>query len=191
MGNETSSYQSQRYGDLRDKEISMLQSNSDLSEGEIRKYYETFKQECPSGRMNRSQFNKFSGHLLGGVTNQEFLDNVFTVCDKNGDGTIDFSEFALAVSTLANNKNIDAQLDFVFELIDKTGDGRISYDEMAYFLQQMSKARGSGGVSNYQAKDSATDLFRASGVDTNQKISKRDFVNVCKTNPDVKRLFGH
>jgi hypothetical protein len=40
---------------------------------------------------------------------------VFRVFDKNGDGSIDFSEFVLAYASQVN-KDVDSQLDLVFSM---------------------------------------------------------------------------
>jgi Ca2+-binding EF-hand superfamily protein len=40
---------------------------------------------------------------------------VFRVFDKNGDGSIDFSEFVLAYASQVN-KDLDSQLDLIFSM---------------------------------------------------------------------------
>lgn len=63
-----------------------------------------------------------NGHLVGYVfdflvihhNRLCFSSNVFGVFDKNGDGSIDFSEFVLAVG-LTNKKDLDSTLELAFE----------------------------------------------------------------------------
>ncbi len=44
-----------------------------------------------------------------------FYSHVFAVFDRNGDGTIDFSEFVLAMS-LYDRTNLDSKLEISFDM---------------------------------------------------------------------------
>lgn len=70
-------------------------------------------------------------------TNSPFLDALFKMFDRDGNGTIDFTEFVLALAIYQNKaKNIpeeDKQKLF-FKLYDIDGDGEISHKDLATIL---------------------------------------------------------
>jgi Ca2+-binding EF-hand superfamily protein len=71
-------------------------------------------QECPSGKMNKDKFNEIYKMMMASEDKDgKLLDHVFAVFDKNGDGSIDFSEFVLAVG-LTNKNDLDSTLELSF-----------------------------------------------------------------------------
>ncbi|CAF1266243.1 unnamed protein product [Rotaria sordida] len=121
--------------ELLDKEIAILKVSSNLTEEEIRDIYDDFKRQCPSGRMDKNQFLKCSKAFMESEDEKTDVPHVmFSVFDKNRDGTIDFSEFVLIIA-MGNKEDLDSRLELVFEILDTSNDGRISYDEMMDFLE--------------------------------------------------------
>jgi Ca2+-binding EF-hand superfamily protein len=71
-------------------------------------------QECPSGKMNKDKFNEIYKMMMASEDkDSKLLDHVFAVFDKNGDGSIDFSEFVLAVGLTSKN-DLDSTLELSF-----------------------------------------------------------------------------
>ena len=89
--------------------------------------------ECPSGRMNKQLFNKYykkvasSDDRMGVLSEYVFayliihchrscrISLAFQAFDINHDGTIDFGEFALALSSQSSN-DLESQLDLSFSM---------------------------------------------------------------------------
>ncbi|CAF1264672.1 unnamed protein product [Rotaria sordida] len=188
MGNETSQHRTS--GQLRNKELAVIKSNSDLSEQEIQALYDEFKHECPSGRMNKNQFHKFYKKVAGPDDKYgQLSDNAFNVFDNNRDGTIDFSEFALACA-VGSKQDLDSQLDLVFEMMDTSRDGSVNYDEMVKFMEIGLKMGDTRETKGMDSTTVATDMFNLFNLNKGQKLNKRQFIDGCKKNQHLMRMFG-
>jgi len=59
---------------------------------------------------------------------------LFSVFDKDGNGLVDFGEFASSLSVLLNGSYYD-QILFAFRLLDANGDGSITLSEMLHYFK--------------------------------------------------------
>ncbi|CAF1366114.1 unnamed protein product, partial [Rotaria sordida] len=169
--------------------IAILKVSSNLTEEEIRDIYDDFKRQCPSGRMHKNQFLKCSKAFMESEDEKTDVPHVmFSVFDKNRDGTIDFSEFVLIIA-MGNKEDLDSRLELVFEILDMSNDGRISYDEMMDFLEITKKYQATGSVTNFVPETVAKDMFAMFDLNNEQKISKQQFVEGCKKSKDLSDFF--
>ena len=54
-------------------------------------------EDCPDGRMNKDKMKiMFNSIIPEGAAGEQFLDQLFRIFDKDGDGSIDFKEFMIA-----------------------------------------------------------------------------------------------
>ncbi len=64
------------------------------------------------------------------------IKDSFDFADRDGNGSIDFKEFAALLRVLSPESNVD-QAGAGFSMVDTDSDGQISYDEFVDWWQQV------------------------------------------------------
>lgn len=103
---------------------------------------------------------------------EEEVDRIFDLCDTNGNGVIDYSEF---ISSAANVNQLlsDKQIKAAFKAFDLDGSGEISFEEFEETL--------SAGLD--MARDELCKIFTEFDHNKNNLINFEEFKNF------MKRLF--
>ena len=69
-----------------------------------------FMKECPSGKIKPAGFKRISKNLFPDGNADEFTTFAFNLFDANGNGTIEFSEFLMAMSVTVRG-DVEEKLD--------------------------------------------------------------------------------
>eukprot|EP01128_Nolandella_sp_AFSM9_P004914 TRINITY_DN230_c0_g1_i1.p1 TRINITY_DN230_c0_g1~~TRINITY_DN230_c0_g1_i1.p1 ORF type:complete len:230 (-),score=71.96 TRINITY_DN230_c0_g1_i1:367-957(-) len=158
MGNTT--------GKLSKSDLDMLSSTSEatgMDRKELLKEYKKFKKQFNSTGINVSQFQEMAGSFLPEAQRTpEFIDRLFNAFDTDRSGTIDFSEFMLAM-TLCSSDNPEDKLRFCFRSLDTDNNGSLDRDEVRYAVELIFKHNP--GIENKVAAD----------VNTPQKVVEKIF----------------
>ena len=77
---------------------------------EIKHWYRGFMQDCPNGKLNKSEFTNLYGQFFPDGNPEAFATVVFNLFDEDGNGSIDFSEFLMALSVTSRGK-VDDKLE--------------------------------------------------------------------------------
>ena len=83
--------------ELTEKDIEFLVNNTKKDKETIMEGYETFLENSPTGKVDRSQFAGLYKMLYPDGDPDRFGDHVFRAFDTDGNGYIDFKEFMLAI----------------------------------------------------------------------------------------------
>ncbi|CAG8541598.1 104_t:CDS:2 [Racocetra fulgida] len=119
----------------------MGKSNSKLNEDELREY-KGFLKDCPSGELDKIEFQKIYKQFFPFGDPSRFAEYVFDVFDENKNGKIEFKEFICALSVTSRGKldenmvklppdedTPEKRVKKIFSLMDKNQDGKLSIDE--------------------------------------------------------------
>ena len=61
-----------------------------------REWHQNFREECPEGILDKEKIMKIYDEISPFGNSKDFVDHIFRIFDKDGDGTIDFKEFMIA-----------------------------------------------------------------------------------------------
>ena len=67
-----------------------------------REWHQNFREECPEGLLDKDHIMKIYDEISPFGNSKDFVEHIFRIFDKDGDGTIDFKEFMLATDMTAS-----------------------------------------------------------------------------------------
>ncbi|SAL98960.1 hypothetical protein [Absidia glauca] len=130
---------------LSPDELGELQKCTKFDKKELQQWYKGFLKDCPSGLLNKTEFQKIYKQFFPFGDPSRFADHVFHVFDEDGNGTIDFKEFIVALSVTSRGRideKLSCKCDERTSLLNDD-DGYISKDEMFRIVDAIYKMVGS------------------------------------------------
>uniref|UniRef100_A0A3B4Z7W2 NAD(P)H oxidase (H2O2-forming) n=1 Tax=Stegastes partitus TaxID=144197 RepID=A0A3B4Z7W2_9TELE len=110
---------------------------------------------------------------LGIKPDSLFVDSMFTLADKDGNGYLSFQEF-LDVIVIFMKGSPEEKSKLMFSMNDIGGTGFLSKEEFARMLRSFLEI-SNGALSKSQAEDGIKAMMQAAGFDDKEKISWEDF----------------
>eukprot|EP01129_Flabellula_baltica_P005624 TRINITY_DN2042_c0_g1_i1.p1 TRINITY_DN2042_c0_g1~~TRINITY_DN2042_c0_g1_i1.p1 ORF type:complete len:197 (-),score=53.70 TRINITY_DN2042_c0_g1_i1:168-758(-) len=120
---------------LSKQEMEMLketESSTQMDKKELIREYRNFKLQYPSGYITLSQFTEMSANFLTDEQyTTEYVTRLFNAFDSDRSGSIDFSEFMLAMA-MSSSDNPEDKLKFCFKSLDLDNNGYLDRQEISY-----------------------------------------------------------
>uniref|UniRef100_A0A672ITW8 NAD(P)H oxidase (H2O2-forming) n=1 Tax=Salarias fasciatus TaxID=181472 RepID=A0A672ITW8_SALFA len=110
---------------------------------------------------------------LGLKPDSLFVDSMFTLADKDGNGYLSFQEF-LDVIVIFMKGSPEEKSKLMFSMNDIGGTGFLSKEEFARMLRSFIEI-SNGALSKRQAEDGIKAMIQAAGFDNKERISWEDF----------------
>ena len=155
------------------RQMKSVQKKTGLSEEEVKHQLQEFMKTCPSGVMTKKKFVDLSREALGNDAN--FLaDSLFRVFDEDGSGTMDFTEYMLAI----NATNLDSpedKLKWMFSVFDKDGGGTISGDEIEALLRGLFEMSGQV-FDDKDLQEASKGIMKAIDSDGDGEVTRQEFI---------------
>ncbi|XP_059805080.1 recoverin-like [Hypanus sabinus] len=169
-----------------------LKLNTKYSEAELSEWYQTFLKECPSGKITMPQFQQIYSGFFPDADPKEYAQHVFRSFDSNGDGTLDFKEYIVALHLTSSGKT-SQKLEWAFSLYDVDGNGTINKQEILEIVKAIFKMindeeqKGLPEDENTPEKraDKIWDYF---GKKETDKLSEGEFIQGTLENKEILRL---
>ncbi|CAF1161160.1 unnamed protein product [Rotaria sordida] len=175
---------------LTAKQIAMLKTSTNYSETEIRKWHANFLRDCPTGKLNKTQFVHMYKIFYSGGNADAFCQLAFSMFDANRDGVIDFNEFLLAVAATCHG-DLNNRLEVVFDICDTSDDGHIDQKELAIMISAMYDLLGeTDRKADRDPEKRASEIISKLDVSGDKKLNKHEFIVGCTKDPIIRHLLA-
>merc|ERR1719220_1093705 len=128
----------------------------------------------------------FAAIMPKGVAGEQYLEQLFRIFDKNGDGSIDFKEFMIATD-MSSCGDPAEKLRWAFRMYDKDNSGEIDLDEMVEIFCLMYSIQG---FTEEEAIERAGKVFRMYDKDNSGGLAEDEFVKGCLEDGELLQLLN-
>ncbi|KLO19821.1 putative FRQ1-regulator of phosphatidylinositol-4-OH kinase [Schizopora paradoxa] len=177
---------------LSKDQLEELQKLTRFEKKELKEWHAGFLRDCPSGKLSKEEFCKIYAKFFPFGDPSDFADFVFRVFDSDGDKTIDFKEFMIALSVTSRG-DLDEKLKWAFNLYDIDGNGEIEYDEMLTIVTAIFKMMGEmiKLPPDEDTPEKRVDKIYASmDKDKNAKLTFEEFAEGSKKDPTITQALS-
>lgn len=171
---------------LSGDDIEYLRKNTRYDEKEIKEWYKGFKADCPDGILDKTQVLDMYSMILPAGNANVFVDQIFRIFDKDGNGSIDFKEFMMATDMTASGSP-EEKLRWAFKMYDKDGNGSVDLEEMIEIIGTLYDMEG---AKKEHAEARAKKIFGELDVNGDGDLTADEFVKGCLLDPELVQLLN-
>ncbi|XP_023336831.1 recoverin [Eurytemora carolleeae] len=160
---------------LTNMEYDKLVKSTRFTEYEIVQLWNSFKQDFPSGKINRNQLTQLVRKVFPRCNDELVIENIFRIFDPDKTGSVSFNELLMAFS-MSMRGSVEEKLKWAFKLYDKDGSGEIDREEMEdIFIKLCKISAGPSPISVERIKEKKEeDLKKQKQEETKQEDRKKD-----------------
>jgi len=163
---------------------------------EIKKMYCSFKNECPTGLVNKETFHAiYSKFFPTGANLSSYSHYVFSAMDQQNTGVVTFEDFAVGVSILLKG-TLEDRLRWTFQVYDVNKDGVLSRAEVREVTAAIHDLMGhpNGERQKSEANDQMIDrraerAFQRMDIDQDGVITLEEFLTSCLEDKKMTQSF--
>ena len=137
--------------------------------------------------MTKKKFVDLSREAVG-EQGDFHADSLFRVFDIDSSGTMDFTEYMLAINSTSLNSPED-KLKWMFDVFDKDGGGTISSEEIDVVLQGLFEMSGKDFEDN-DLDQVTRDIMDAIDADGDGEVTKAEFVRNAMKCQSISRMLA-
>ncbi|CAF0917011.1 unnamed protein product [Adineta steineri] len=166
---------------LAPRQILYICQQTNLVDREVHRRYAEFLNICKDGRMIKEQFTTVLQEIWPTGNVEKFSNYLFNLCDKNGRGFIEFTEFIILNCQLNNDKSY---LGFLFDIIDIHKEGYLSREAIEPLFASMFELIGHPLDEQSGANISQrhiTHLIQMVDESKKKRLSREQFMNMADT----------
>ncbi|CAI2356401.1 unnamed protein product [Caenorhabditis sp. 36 PRJEB53466] len=171
----------------RPSSLQQVVDETHFSKNEVRAIYRAFKETSPNAVINKNIMREKFAELFPHGDIEHYADLLFETFDNDGNGTINFQEFVKALSILCRG-TMDEKLEWLYKLYDPKEKGEITWDRLFYVITSMDDLMGRHAKPHHtreQKCERANQVFAKFDIDKKGRITKKDFIHVCKTDQTI------
>ncbi|CAF1107014.1 unnamed protein product [Rotaria magnacalcarata] len=171
--------------------VAELMKRTKFSRDQIRHLYRTFKQDSPSGQVNREQLAMVFATLFPTGESHRYSVYVFQNIDRLNTNIIRFEDMLATFSLLVYGSMKD-RLGWIFDLYDLDKDGVLTRPELFQLIASIFQLIIPTGKLDYRPilntiEKRTDELFRAWDIHEKGSIYKEDFLQYCLQNETIIR----
>jgi len=180
---------------LSSGELKFITDNTSFTEDHIKEWHKGFMEDCPDGRMDREKMKQMFNSIMPkddpneanpGTSAEQFLDQLFRIFDKDGDGSIDFKEFMIATD-MSSCGDPAEKLRWAFRMYDKDSSGAIDLEEMVEIFCLMYAVQG---FSEAEATERAEKIFHTLDRNNDGNLEEDEFIKGCLADEELLDLLN-
>lgn len=173
---------------LTDRQLEMLMANTNYNEHEIRLWHKGFLNDCPDGKLDKPKFIQLYKQICPVGQPDNFAKCAFHTFDADKSGTIDFTEFLLAIAINRSGSSKE-KLEMAFDMYDVDGNGFIDRKELKKILAAIFELKGE--ALKKQSVKAQIDLIMSKiDVNNDAKISREEFIYACLRHDEMRQLLA-
>jgi len=177
---------------LTAEDLEWLVENTSFSRENIIEWHKGFMEDCPDGNMDKEKMKNMFNTITASDEEESqsgadaFLEQLFRIFDKNGDGSIDFKEFMVATD-MTSRGDPEEKLRWAFRMYDKDGSGEIDLEEMEEIFRLMYSLQGH---SDEDATERADRIFKTLDINDDGTLEEDEFVKGCMEDEEMMELLN-
>lgn len=203
--------------DLNKDDLNLLKKKTNIKQNVILEYYEKFRNQFPSGQVNREQFETLIKNLIivnFNVTNEDLVDTkeieskkldmcerLWKICDQDQNGYIDFKEYLVLFWTRLSGDETE-KLSLIFDVFDENLSGYLDFHEIHSIVKIIFKLKFSEDCNDNKSHQSSLlyisdlpqsyyvsmNIMKTFDTDRNAKLSRAEFITGCLNHENIRHF---